>query len=66
MWNVPRYTIVGISGLLLVLLVAACGQTSAPETGQEVVNVYSARHYGTVEEVFERFTDETGIEVRLS
>ncbi|NJO04828.1 MAG: extracellular solute-binding protein [Chloroflexaceae bacterium] len=37
---------------------------AAEEPG--VVNVYSARHYGAVEEVFERFTAETGIEVRLS
>lgn len=40
----------------------------ADATAEEdpVVNVYSARHYGAVEEVFTRFTEETGIEVRLS
>ncbi len=34
--------------------------------GNPVVNVYSARHYGAVEEVMERFTAETGIEVLIS
>ncbi|MFW6215949.1 MAG: extracellular solute-binding protein, partial [Alkalispirochaetaceae bacterium] len=34
--------------------------------GAGVVNLYSARHYGAVEEVMERFTAETGIEVRIS
>jgi iron(III) transport system substrate-binding protein len=66
MRNTPRAVVVGLPALLLVLLVAACGPTTAPETGQDVVNVYSARHYGAVEEVFERFTEETDIEVRLS
>jgi iron(III) transport system substrate-binding protein len=33
---------------------------------QQVVNVYSARHYGALEAVFSRFTEETGIQVRLS
>lgn len=32
----------------------------------QVVNVYSARHYGAMEDAFVRFTEETGIEVRLS
>ncbi|PWH12180.1 MAG: Fe(3+) ABC transporter substrate-binding protein [Anaerolineae bacterium] len=31
-----------------------------------VVNVYSARHYGAMEGVLQRFTQETGIEVRVS
>lgn len=47
---------------------------AAPETdesafapvGSSVVNVYSARHYGAVEEVMRRFTAETGIDVLIS
>ncbi len=35
------------------------------ETGSGYVNVYTSRHYG-VEPVFERFTAETGIEVRFT
>jgi len=34
-------------------------------TKMEVVNVYTSRHYG-VEPVFEKFTEETGIEVRFT
>jgi iron(III) transport system substrate-binding protein len=54
------------------LLMAACmlGMLAVvPVTAQDspqVVNVYSSRHYGAMEAVFNRFTEETGIEVRLS
>ena len=34
-------------------------------SAEEVVNVYSARHYDTDEAMYERFTEETGIEVNL-
>ena len=56
----------------LSLLMAACAigvMLAAPVSAQDspqVVNVYSARHYGAMESVFNRFTEETGIEVRLS
>ncbi len=33
--------------------------------GQGVVNVYSARHYDTDRAIYDRFTEETGIEVNL-
>ncbi len=34
-------------------------------TAQDVVNVYSARHYDTDEALYERFEELTGIEVRI-
>lgn len=40
--------------------------TATPLPGAQVVNVYSARHYGAMEGVLKRFTEETGIEVRVS
>lgn len=41
--------------------------TASPTRAQtQVVNVYSARHYGALERVFAEFTKETGIQVRLS
>jgi iron(III) transport system substrate-binding protein len=51
--------------LSVVLLLAL---TLSPALAQErqVVNVYSARHYGAMEAAFTAFTDATGIEVRLS
>jgi iron(III) transport system substrate-binding protein len=54
----------------VVLMTSACAAQpiviQAPASGPQVVNVYSARHYGAVEEVMERFTAETGIEVLIS
>jgi iron(III) transport system substrate-binding protein len=52
-----------VTGLLMLLALAA-----APALAQDagVVNVYSARHYGVMEATFAKFTEETGIEVRLS
>lgn len=32
----------------------------------DVVNIYSSRHYGAIEVPFQKFTEATGIEVRLS
>lgn len=58
-------------GALVALLVATAllvfpGTPAAAQSGTQVVNIYSARHYGAMEPVFQRFTRETGIEVRLS
>lgn len=48
--------------LLLIIFVFILGACSS-ET--EEVNVYSSRHYDTDLELFEKFTEETGIEVNL-
>ena len=47
------------------LIVAACGQQTekAPVDGG-VVNLYTARHYASDEQVYEAFTKATGIQVR--
>ncbi len=51
-------------------LVAACAlsvsMVAAQDSSGGVVNIYSARHYGAMEGVFSKFTEETGIQVRLS
>ena len=47
---------------LVALLAAACG--GAADT--PVVNVYSTRHYGAMEPMYAGFTEETGIQVRVS
>ena len=52
----------------LLPLLAACSCSAMAETADSakgVVNVYSARHYDTDLEMYERFTAETGIEVNL-
>jgi iron(III) transport system substrate-binding protein len=50
--------------LMAMILVGAVLPAAAQE--RQVVNVYSARHYGAMEAAFTAFTDATGIEVRLS
>ncbi len=65
--------LVGWLGVLMLTILAACqapGLSPAPEaesaSEKPVVYVYSARHYGQMEEAFLQFTEETGIEVRFS
>lgn len=53
--------LIAVFALVLLLVAPAVAQDS-----RQVVNVYSARHYGAMEEAFVRFTEATGIEVRLS
>lgn len=48
--------------IINLLVLFGCAQTSIAE---EVVNVYSARHYDTDMALYERFTQETGIKVNL-
>jgi len=48
-----------ITPLLVVLSLFALA------TAQAVVNVYSARHYETDEALYDRFTEQTGIDVRV-
>ena len=49
--------------IINLLVLFSCAQTSIAE---EVVNVYSARHYDTDMALYERFAEETGIKVHLS
>ncbi|MCC6614600.1 MAG: extracellular solute-binding protein [Anaerolineae bacterium] len=48
--------------MIVVLVTAPAGAQNTPQ----VVNIYSARHYGAIEAAFTAFTEATGIEVRLS
>ncbi len=48
------------ASLFMPLVVAACGDAGGP-----VVNVYSHRHYDTDQILFDRFTESTGIAVRV-
>lgn len=58
-----RYKLFVVVAVLLALVIAPL---QAQEESGGVVNVYSARHYGVLEQTFQKFTEETGIEVRLS
>jgi iron(III) transport system substrate-binding protein len=57
---------------LLALFLAACGGDGARETGAQanpanpgVVNVYTHRHYEADQELFRRFTEQTGVQVNV-
>ncbi len=50
---------------LLVCAFAACCLSTTPSMAEEVVNVYSARHYDTDDALIKQFTDETGIKVNI-
>jgi iron(III) transport system substrate-binding protein len=50
----------------LFTMVALALSVSLAAAQTQVVNVYSARTYGAMEAAFIRFTEETGIEVRVS
>ena len=61
-------------GIATAALVVACNQTQEPSASEpqatEVadngqVNIYSSRHYNTDEQLYERFTEQTGISVNL-
>lgn len=71
----------GLAAVGFAALMASCtapsdsqgndSQTGAAQTSESseaqsgVVNVYSSRHYDTDDDVYENFTEETGIEVNL-
>lgn len=49
--------------VFVVSLLASCGGPS--KTNEEVVNVYTHRHYKADDELFTKFTEETGIKVNI-
>ena len=53
--------------LLLSLLIACTGSQKANENEEsaQVLNVYSHRHYDADKVAFEKFTEETGIQINL-
>jgi len=63
-------TLLIVGALLSIATFAAgtgeLGVGAAAKEDKGVVNVYSARHYGHMEPVFQRFMDDTGIEVRFT
>ena len=55
--------------MILVATVLACSSPAADDassdSSEQVVNVYSARHYDTDDSIYEQFLEETGIRVNL-
>lgn len=61
-----------ITSLLFILLLSACGTETATDKNQETtsaedafITLYTHRHYDADKAIFEQFTKETGIEVRV-
>jgi iron(III) transport system substrate-binding protein len=61
-------------GLAVAVSIAACNQTQGEQSEVEPqtetvsngrVNIYSSRHYNTDDELYDNFTEQTGIEVNL-
>ena len=49
---------------LVLAIGALLGACSGPETTSQI-GVYSGRHYNTDKDLYERFTEATGIQVKL-
>ncbi|MFT6963450.1 MAG: iron(III) transport system substrate-binding protein [Flammeovirgaceae bacterium] len=59
-----------VLGCFMSLILLACGGKQEAENKEkqvemQVVNVYSHRHYPSDEELFKKFTEQTGIEVNV-
>lgn len=70
-----------VLGLFIVMGLAACGQAAEPTVEEvteenkvaedettklsDVVNIYTDRHYDTDQDLYDRFTEETGIKVNV-
>jgi iron(III) transport system substrate-binding protein len=52
------------AALPALLLSTGCSRESDTGAGAGVINIYSARHYQSDEELYQAFTDATGIRVR--
>ncbi|MEL6526454.1 MAG: extracellular solute-binding protein [Chloroflexota bacterium] len=59
-----RRFVVGTTALLALLSLAFSAVVAQEDAG--VLNIYSSRHYGDLEAPFVAFTEETGIDVRVS
>jgi len=49
--------------LVVIMSLVACGNDKAE--GDQVVNIYTDRHYDTDQALYDKFTEETGIEVNV-
>jgi iron(III) transport system substrate-binding protein len=52
-------------GLGLIALLGGCRQGPAPSAEPISLGVYSGRHYNTDQALYRRFTEQTGIQVKL-
>ena len=60
--NTNRFKLTITLGGIAAILMGAC---SGSPSSEQVVNVYSARHYDIDDALYEQFTEQTGIEINL-
>lgn len=51
--------------IISLFLVVSCGQSTESSADEQVVNVYTHRHYKADDELFKKFTEKTGIKVNI-
>ncbi|HEX6593027.1 MAG TPA: extracellular solute-binding protein [Bacillota bacterium] len=65
-----KRTLLAMSAVLLIVILAACsnesGESETQETNNEgEINLYTGRHYDTDQDLYDMFTEETGIKVNV-
>ena len=70
--HIKKYSRRFFIGIATATLIVACNQPQQEQQTQETddkiggqVNIYSSRHYNTDDELYEGFTEQTGIKVNL-
>lgn len=63
--KISRRTFIGVGTAAATIAIGTWGCNTRPQTGDRVVNLYSARHYDADNEIYQAFTAATGIRVNL-
>ncbi len=65
-FDLSKVSLIGSVSLVSIAILSGCTSPSTqPDRNGKVVSVYSARHYDTDQALYEDFTKQTGIEVKL-
>lgn len=51
--------------IISLFLFISCGNSTENKTDEQIVNVYTHRHYKADDELFKKFTEQTGIKVNI-
>lgn len=65
MSKISRRTFIGVGAAATTIAIGTWGRHARAQTGDRVVNLYSARHYDADNEIYQAFADATGIRVNL-
>lgn len=65
MSKISRRAFIGAGAAAATIAIGTWGRSARAQTGDRVVNLYSARHYDADNEIYQAFADATGIRVNL-